>query len=103
MPDEKGRSQRGIGIANWLTFVKNLYDMGTGTVAIRVDDIVRQKFMNATQQERARWEEAFNLWWKVYFTDTPQQKLSVAVDYFRQKSAERGLTPEVLDRLLSND
>ncbi len=77
--------------------------MGTGTVAIRVDDIVRQKFMNATQQERARWEEAFNLWWRVYFTDNPQQKLSLVVDHFRQKSAERGLTPEVLDRLLSND
>ncbi|MFN0037011.1 MAG: hypothetical protein ACKVUS_18305 [Saprospiraceae bacterium] len=77
--------------------------MGNSTVAIRVDDIVRQKFMDATPQERIRWEEAFNLWWRVYFTDDAKQKLNIAVDYFRQKSAERGLSPDVLETMLKDD
>ena len=73
------------------------------TLAIRVDDLVREKFQKATQQERERWEEAFNLWWRVYFADEPNQKLGVVVDHFRQKSAERGLTQEVLDELLNDE
>lgn len=73
------------------------------TLAIRVDDLVREKFQQASQQERARWEEAFNLWWRLYFTEEPNQKLGVVVDYFRQKSAERGLTQEALDELLKDE
>jgi hypothetical protein len=73
------------------------------TLAIRVDDFVREKFQNGTQQEQARWEEAFNLWWRIYFTEDAKQKLGLAVDYFRQKSIERGLTQEALDDLLKDE
>lgn len=73
------------------------------TLPIRVDDAIRDKFNNASPQERARWEEAFNLWWRVFFLDEPKQKLGAVVDYFRQKSAERGLTSDEMDALLKDE
>ena len=73
------------------------------TIAIQVDDIIIKKFLQATEQEKARWEDAFNLWWRVYFIDNPQQKLALVVDCFRQKAQERGLTQEELDKILAED
>lgn len=73
------------------------------TIAIRVDETVLAKFQQATETEKMRWEDAFNLWWCVYFTDDPKGKLSFVVDYFRQKAAERGLTQRELDEILADD
>ena len=74
-----------------------------GILAIQVDDKIKEKFQTATPQERAQWEAAFNLWWRVYFIGEPKQKLAAVLDYFRQKSAERGLTEEELNALLKDE
>ncbi len=73
------------------------------TLPIRLDDDIVKKFNEASDAEKARWEEAFNLWWRVYFLSDPKQKLEAAVDYFRKKSKERGLTQEVLNEILRNE
>lgn len=64
------------------------------TLAIQVDELVLEKFKSASPQEQLRLEELFNLWWKVYLTEEPKQKLSLVIDHFRQKAEERGLTQE---------
>lgn len=71
------------------------------TLAIRVDEAILDKFTNASESEKTRWEQAFNLWWQVYFMDSKTEKLGLVVDYFRQKAAERGLTQYELDEILS--
>lgn len=73
------------------------------TLAIRVDDSISQKFQAASEQERLRWEDAFNLWWSVYFADNPKQKLDLVVDYFRAKAKERGLTQAQLNEILKDE
>ncbi len=73
------------------------------TLSIRFDDDIVQKFRQASESEKARWEEAFNLWWRVYFIPDPLQKLDVVTTYFRNKASERGLTQENLDEILTDD
>jgi hypothetical protein len=73
------------------------------TLSIRVDDTISQKFQAASEQEKLRWEDAFNLWWRVYFADDPKQKLDLVVDYFRQKAKERGLTQQKLNEILEDE
>jgi hypothetical protein len=73
------------------------------TLSIRLDDDIVKKFMQASESEKARWEEAFNLWWRVYFITDPKQKLDAVTDYFRKKAQERGLTQEMLDEILADE
>lgn len=73
------------------------------TLPIRLDDDIIEKFRQASESEKARWEEAFNLWWRVYFIADPKQKLDVMTDYFRKKALEKGLTPEKLDDILADE
>ena len=77
--------------------------MPMSTLPIRLDDDIVKRFNEASDAEKARWEEAFNLWWRVYFLPESRQKLEATVDYFRKKSIERGLTQEVLDEILKNE
>lgn len=71
------------------------------TLAIRVDETILDKFSKASESEKTRWEQAFNLWWRVYFMDSKSEKLGVVVDYFRQKAVERGLSQRELDEILN--
>lgn len=73
------------------------------TLPIRLDDDIVQKFLQASESEKARWEEAFNLWWRVYFIADPKLKLEAATQYFRNKAEERGLTQEKLDEILADE
>lgn len=73
------------------------------TLPIRLDDDIVQKFLQASDSEKARWEEAFNLWWRVYFIPDPKQKLEAVTKYFRSKAEERGLTQEKLDEILADE
>ena len=73
------------------------------TLAIRVDESILDKFQKASETEKNRYEDAFNLWWRVYFTDDKAGKLSLVVDYFRQKAVERGLSQQDLDEILNDD
>lgn len=73
------------------------------TLPIRLDDDIVQKFLQASEAEKARWEEAFNLWWRVYFISDPKQKLDAATQYFRNKARERGLTQEKLDEIIADE
>jgi len=73
------------------------------TLAIQVDDLVLEKFKSASPQEQLRLEELFNLWWKVYLSEEPKQKLRLVIDHFRQKAEGRGLTQEELDELLKDE
>jgi hypothetical protein len=70
------------------------------TLAIQVDNSISDRFLTASESEKTRWESAFNLWWKVYFTENSNEKLDVVVDYFRQKAVERGLTEAELKQIL---
>lgn len=72
------------------------------TLSIRLDDDIVQKFLQASESEKARWEEAFNLWWRVYFITDPKQKLDAVTEYFRKKAQERGLTQEKLEEILAD-
>lgn len=73
------------------------------TLTIRIDDDIAQRFSQADEDEKAKWEEAFNLWWRVYFIPDPKDKLAATIQYFRLKAAERGLTTEELEQILSED
>jgi len=71
------------------------------TLSIRLDDEIVKKFQQASDTEKAQWEEAFNLWWRIYFVSDPKQKLDVVTKYFRKKSVERGLAQEIFDEVKS--
>lgn len=83
------------------TFVAKFYFMST--ISIRLDEEIVKKFQQASEAEKARWEEAFNLWWRVYFVSDPKQKLDVVTAYFRKKASERGLTQKQLDQILADE
>ncbi|MEQ1747277.1 MAG: hypothetical protein ABMA02_17735 [Saprospiraceae bacterium] len=72
-------------------------------MSIRLDDEIVKKFQQASDEEKTRWEEAFNLWWRVYFVSDPKQKLELATTYYRKKAAERGLTEKKLAELLADE
>lgn len=72
-------------------------------LTIRLDDDIAEKLSQASESERVRWEEAFNLWWRVYFISDPKQKLSTVTAYFRNKAQERGMTQKDIDEIVSDE
>jgi hypothetical protein len=72
-------------------------------ITISVDDSIAQALANANADERSRMEEAFNLWWSVYFQQDKRNRLTQMVAYFREKSAERGITDWEIDKILNNE